>query len=490
MAPQRPSWCVAALIAFAPWATAQCPESLSFMSGMPTGMSLADDPAVPFDATQVYVTEAGFSQAAPLEWPALGASIHFRLNDILANCTTATLDVNAMSLGQDFLLINDATGVIEIPNNRWAAFNFSVAKTARGSVGSLVEQEAATPDGPGADLFSYAFLGSALPPELMGQAQRTHDSREIDLGDGAVAQREIDAIDQYMPLYRLDPALAATMPPAPTIYFSLSASTVGAAPPFWFSGTPNSSASILRVDWQPSVLSWGCPTLFKPYFDLGLSINDDIDALAIDIERARIVFSTTNLARDQLEFVPCVQDNPTPKPVKETQPDGTEKKVTEKMGLLDDDDVDGVCGIDPSIRRRTGALGTAINTMFYAIGTPTAPVFPPADTLQASAIRVDSPLGPAFYSQIVGWPPVTGQGPGIALLTFSPAGTLNPLFAIDGGFRNDVMPIHCGDPYGVRWLFPPNWVLHMPTLEFDLRWFVANVALTELRDAHPLRIRL
>lgn len=470
---------------------AQCPGSLSFMSGLPTGMSMADDAAVPFDATQVYLTRPGFSDAAPPEWPAAGAAIHFRLNDILASCSGANLDVNAMSLGQDWLLIDDNTGIIDIPANRWAAFNFSVSRAATGAANGIVAQEAAQPDGPGADLFSYAFLGSTLPDELMGKTQRMHDSREIDVGDGSMNRRDIDAIDQYMPLYRLDPVLAATMPPAPKIYFSLSSASAAIAPTWWFSGTFPSGATILQVAWNPSSNTWSCPSLFKPYFDLGLLVTDDVDALALDIERARLVFSTTDTTRDQLEFISCSLDIAVPVPVKEHQEVGPPKKVTEKMGLLEGDDVDGVCGIDPSITRRLGTVhGTIVNTIFYVLGTPVDPVFPPANTLQASAFRIDTAAGPTVFSQLVGWPPHTGQGPGLALLTFSPAGQLNPLFAIDGGVRTHIMPVHCGDPYRAEFVFPPNWVLHAPTLEFDMRWFVADLALTELQDAHPLRVRL
>ena len=107
--------------------------------------------------------------------------------------------------------------------------------------------------------------------------------------------------------------------------------------------------------------------------------------------------------------------------------------------------------------------------------------------MQATAFRRQNGAIPQLATRLIGWPTHTGFGPGIALCTFSPPGMLAPLTALGGGFR-DVTPVFCGDPQEVILNVPPGLIL--TNFDFDIRWFVADLALTEIHDVHPLRIRL
>lgn len=464
---------------------AQCPSSLSFLAGAPTGISLDQNPANPFDATELYFNQAGLQSAAPNPWPATPTGVGFRIRDRLLACgSNPPPDINAMSIGQDWILADDNTGRIQMPNNRWAVINFSVSPNARGRDQSRIRTESNSRDGAGADIFTYVLPGSALPAEIVDRTFRSQDSTEINVGSGnpgSQRRSNVDAIDNFMALYGLDRGMVATLPQRPTFFFTVSRASLPLANPGWFRGTTPSAASILRMDRISSTAGWSCPTLYKAYSDLGLNAGDDVDALAIDLFRQRILYSTTDTTVNQIQFIFC-GGNDTAVPVDYADDTGT--PVTQKIGLLDDDDVDGLCGIDPSIRR--GQL-TAVNTWHYFHATPTQKVFPYRGTLGACAWRTRTPGGQAIFTQLVGWPPVTGPGPGIALCTFSPPNQFGPLVSLSGQARN-VAPLFCGDPR--TFTLPIPAALTIPNFEFDLRWFVADSMLTEIHDAHPLRVIL
>ncbi len=461
---------------------AQCDPSLSFLAGAPTGISLAENAAVPFDGSHVYFTEVGLHTNPPAPWSSPPFTLNFNIRDeMVASGAANPPDINAHSLGQDWLLVDPTTARIDVPVDRWGVLNFSVTRTTVGAPNSTVHAEAQSPDGPGADLFTYTLPGSTLPSELVDKVTRSHDSREIDVGTG-LAQREVDALDQFMSLYTLDPALLTTLPITPMYFFSVSAATVGQVPAFWWNGTPPSAATILMMQFTTPSAGWTPPSVFKTFAEIGLTQADDIDALAIDLANEQIVFSTTNPTLDPILFLDCSTDFAIPEPLKD--PIGTPVKT--KIGLLEGDDVDAVCGIDPSVR--AGSL-TNLNAWYYFCGTPTAPVIPaPANpTVQASAFKRQNLGTPQLVTQLVGWPTQTGVGPGIALCTFSPPGMASPLLTLGSSFRN-VTPVFCGDPKRVVINVPLGLIL--TNFDFDLRWWVADLALTEIHDVHPLRIRL
>jgi hypothetical protein len=255
----------------------------------------------------------------------------------------------------------------------------------------------------------------------------------------------------------------------------------------WWGGTTPSAATILQMTWTPSTPgglpgAWSCPRVFKRFDDLGLRANEDLDALAVDLVNQRILFSTKTRARDELLFVYCGTDGAvTPKTLWN---DATNDKVEYDVGLFGDDDLDGVCGIDPSVR---ASQSGAFNILHFYAATPMATLLPPSNRLQASCFKINLATGPAIRSQLVGWPPHTGVGAGWAACFFAPPNMLGPLIPLLGEMR-DVTPVFCGDPRVMTLSVPANKTLMH--FEFDLRWFVIDAAATEIQDAHPLRIRL
>lgn len=463
-------------------AAAQCPPSLSFLAGVPTAVSFAEtQPGLAYDTSAAYFAGAGFHRTPPTEWPA-GTGIHFRLRDALANCapTGATLpDIDAMSTGLDWVLVDGTTGQVQVPPNRWAVINLSVSWTSRGTAASLIAQESGGANGAGSDLFSYVMGGSSLPAELVSELTRTHDDSEIDVGAGG-AIRDVDALDQFMPMWNADPELAAMMPDRPSIFFSVSNATLTNVPTTWWGGTPRSGATIFRIIWSPTTNGWSCPRVYKTFADLGLQQTEDIDALALDFSADKMLISTKTRSRNEILVVECATDGPVmPIEVKEGV-----TPVSDKIGLVPDDDVDALCGIDPSFR--VTQPGIDPNPWFYYCGTPLPQFFVPRGTAEASAFRIRRPGGAALHIQMVGWPPLTGQGPGLAALLFSPPNQFGPFVSLLGEFRNPA-PFFCGDPRTFVLNLPAGLPLHF---EFDLRWFLADNPVTEFYDTHPLRIRL
>jgi hypothetical protein len=461
--------CSAALGAAA--AGAQCPESHSFFAGIPAALSVAEDPAVPFDPAQLLHKPVGFHTALPTAWP----TPQFRLRDVMIQHGAVTPpDVDAFSTGQDWLLI-DCNGAVQVPTDRWGALTFSVSRTSQGREGSAIRSEAVSAAGAGADVFSYVFRGSALPGELVGVTTRAQDDREIDLGGGA--PREIDALDHYAPLYLLSRTFRTILPANPQMFFSVSRATIPRVPTAWWGGTPRSAASIFVTAFNPATGGWNQPRIHLRFDQLGLTSTEDVDALAIDLAAARVLFSTKTASRNQLLVASTCLDGAVAVTVTEG---GT--PLTVRLDLLEGDDVDAVCGIDPSVRARPN--GPA-NPFFFFMGTPVAKLFP-GDTVRASVFRDVVGGNDVLRSYCVGWPS-RGPGAGFAALLLAPAGALSPLFPLTLQNRN-LAAVWCGDPRSHVITIPPALVFSAVAVDF--RWIVGDSPITELVDAHPLRIRL
>jgi hypothetical protein len=458
-------------------ALAQCPESHGMFAGLATALSHDRDLRVPLGASTVYVKRQGFLGVAPSAPFAPAGQPDFDLDRMFRLCSaTALPDVDALSIGQDWVLADDTTGEVQVPPNRWAALTVSVTRKSRGAPGSRLARELANSDGAAADVFSYILKGSALPPEVISVTERALDSREIDLGRGD--QRNVDALDHLIPLYGLDPgAVGATLPPNPTVYFSVTTASLRDVPATWFGNTPPSGATILQATWVRG--QWTCPRPYKTFRDLGLAETEDLDGLAVDLLNQRLLFSTTTRTRDPILFLDCKQDMMIPVPYVEGG-----VPVSTKIGLIEDDDVDGICAMDPSLRSR----GNAPNPLFHAIGSPRPRLLPPSGPVSASAFRDYQGGVLRVCSHVVGWPPVTGVGPGLAVAFLSLDFMPNPWLFVGQFARTPVNPPFCGDPHQVCLAIPA--VLSLTGRYVDFHWFVADSALTNLGEAHPIRMRL
>lgn len=458
---------LAALAALVAAATAQ--ESRGPFVGLPAALSL-DPGAHGLGGAATLAKPAGFATQ-----PA-GAAVH-DLQAILAAHGGTGLDVDDFSTGLDWVQADDATGRVVVPQDQWAAITLSVTAATVGHPGSRLAAEAALPEGAGAALFSYVFPGSALPAPLVDAVERVHARTEL----GLPAAADLDAVDQLMPMWE-QPDLLPLLPAVRRIYFTVDAGSVALVPVAWWGISPppdaRSGATILFVEARPGA-AWSQPAIWKTPRELGLLPSDDIDGLAIDEIDQRIVLSTRTPALAPLLFLYYGTDGPVPVPLATS--DGT--PVGLKIGLVQNDDVDAVCAMDPSVRSH----GNEPNAQFLHLGTPRPPALLPA-TLNGSACRGTANNTAVLHTWLTGWPPQTGPGPGLAALFLTFGDNLQPAFPLGPLFFRDATPVFAGDPQHHRVPIPA--AIQPGSLRVTLRWFAADAAFTELAEAWPVQVRV
>lgn len=470
-------------------------QSAAPFAGAPVQISLTQAAGAP----NALLKCEGFPAAAPVVWPA-GPGPRFDLdwafrNLLSVGCSVGTTsplpDVDAMSIGIDWVL-SDANGKVEVPAGRWGSLNFSVSSTAAGVAGSAVAKEAAAPEGAGAGMFSFVLPGSVAPAYLVGRTHRALHQDEVGLPNRRV---DLDGIDQFIPLYRLDPATMSTsgLATQPTLYFSVSNATIAAVPASWWGNTPRSGATILATTWNAATLKWGCVQPWKTFRDLGLDQCEDIDALAIDIPGLRVLFSTRidrackPTPRPQILFLDCSAD--APNPVEYTTQGG--QPVSDAAGLLRSDEVDAVCSLDPFAPLR-GTNPPRQNTMRVAYGTPEiALTFPGvAPTLEGSSFLGCWPgAGPALLTSFgLGWPGA-GASPGFAAAYATFPGFAVPPILL-GGFVRNPGSVFEGDPMAVKIPIPAAVRFLNPALRIGVTWVAIETATSRLGQAHRVGIDL
>jgi hypothetical protein len=463
---------------FGPMLAAQCPPSEGTFAGAPVALSTREATGATHDPAQIHRKKIGFLTTPPSA-PTF-PSINFDLSTALRSCAVGTPpDVDAVSIGLDWILADNSTGKVAIPRDRWATLLFSVTPGTMGKEGGAIRTETGRPDGAAADVFSFWLPGSTIPNELVARTQRAVDSREVDLGLRST-NNDIDGLDLFIPMYGLEPAVLAMLPIEPRIFFSVSAATLGRAPLTWFGGGKASAATVLSVRWIVGTKTWSCPSPFLTYAQLGLDVEEDLDALALDLENQRVLFSTKTSRRNPILFTYYGTDA-----VAAAVPyvDVDNVPISEKIGLIGDDDVDAICGIDPSIRSK----GSAPNPAFFVFAAPRpTTILPYKPDLSASSFRDYASPTISLQTFVVGWPP-TGPGNGFAALFLTLPDSFNPAVLLAAPPRNLLSPF-CGDPRGASLTIPGNLSLHGAALW--LRWLVVDQPPMTFAEAHPLQVRL
>lgn len=422
---------------------------------LPHGFSVDAATALPGAGTGTLVwSEAGFDTAPPAAAlpPGTPGTPNF------STWLPAPLDVDAFSLGHDWVLANDF-GEIEVPPGHWGAITFSVRRTTAGLPGSLIAAEVARPDGAAADVFAYILPGSALPPPIVGIPFRAQDSTETATYQGGV-RANLDAHDLYVALLYLEnPQLAALLPP-PTIFFSVTAAAAPMIPMAW---TPvaglRSGATVFATTWVPATSSWTMPVPYLAPSALGLTAAEDVDALALDLIRGRILFSTDPAmpppagARNAVLFSRGTGSNSIYR-----LPGLPIRPVTTEVGLgIAPDDVDGICALDP------GGPGQPSQIRLpFMLGTAQQPLLPSAPTrLQASAFRRFDPQAniETLESWMTGWPPPGNPQPGFAVVGLAIGSPLGPYATLGLFTRPLVTNPFQGHPEHVTQVIPPSFSL-------------------------------
>ena len=417
------------------------------------------------------------------------------LQAILAQFGGAGLEVDDFSTGRDDVLV-DSNGVIAVPGGAWGAFTFSFTNGAVGQANSrlaaeVAEAAAAVPPATvGGVVFSWILPGSFnVPAALIGRVERSHSRRE--LGLSSVGNPEVDALDtpivlgfDQSNLTTLEPQLLPFLPTPQRIYFTLSSAAAAAAPMAWWqqAGTPStpSGATILYVERTSQFAGgWTPPRVFCSCLRLGLSPTFDIDALAYDDANQKLVFSLVgNTPFDQLSFVDLGNDGGPPVPVK--GPGNT--PVSQAVGAAQGDDIDAVCTLDPQLRTQ----GWVPDDFGASCGTPRAPFMPALYPvgMNASAFRRFEGGNRFYDTWLLGYPPATGVGPGIAVLLLTLGDTTSPAITATFQVRVPTSAVP-GDPRPYSLAVPPAYAL--VGLPVTFRWFAADSGFVQLAQAHPVK---
>lgn len=396
-------------------------------------------------------TRSEFSSAPPPGWTPTPPRPDF--STVLGGLA---LDLDGFSVGYDYIQ-STATGLALIPPGNWAAITFSVTRTTAGTPGGRIATEAASPDGAAADVFFYVLPGSSLPPELVDRTMRNQDSTEIN-ADAPGVPGNLDAHDIYASLiFNENPQLIPTLPFV-SVFFTVTSAAVPSVPAAWWGGAPPSGATILRRDWVGG--AWTPPYPFLTPTDLGLVPLEDVDALAVDLIRGHVLFSTTRPAatpgaplRDPVLYHRLGSPgNFTYRTIAGQPP--TAVPVSDRLGLDPSggiDDVDGICALDPGPGgqpRLDRVIGTPVNVRLL----PTAPT-----QLGVSVIRRRQQVGTQeqFVSHMTGWPTPNTPMPGLAFTLLTVGMPTNPYVTAAVQARNPTPPFQ-GDPRQFVWHIPSN----------------------------------
>jgi len=477
-------------------AAAQNNESRGVLAGAATTMLVDGGNGGAADA-ETLVHPNGFSQAAPLTFPnSPGAPSLARVFAMHGN--PSGIDVDAFSTGRDDLLIN-SQGQLDVPPQNWSVWSFSLRVGAVGKAGSRIEAEAQT-GAVGAALFSYILPGSNLPPEVIDVTERSHSRKELGIGNGP--NTEIDGLDFPMILGRdqqlnpgpfpgvaIEPGFVPLLPIPETIYFSVTDASKNNVPTSWWNtlggfATAPSGASILCVMRTSFGSPWSAPRVYLPYFELGLGVDEDVDAVAIDTVRENVVYSVAGLQRDQfLYYYFGTDDGGAPPATPVTTTGG--QPVSNQVGKASIDDVDAICTLDPVIGS-AGAPPPGGDDFGSSCGAP-QPGLLGVPEISGSAYRRFQ--GGTIYVDtfLVGWPPVAGPAPGFAaaFLTIGNSLQLLPIGGIQVRDPSNQIP---GDPRTATFVLPATMAL--TNFDCTCRWVALDFVTAEIAEAWPARLFL
>ncbi len=485
----RPPCPVAALVAAVVSCVslpAQVP-SRGVLAGAPVAV-LVDGGLAPGADAETRVHRNGFSLQPTVPMPAAPGSPDLR-QVLTLHGAPAGLDVDDLSTGRDDVLF-DTNGVMAVPPSSWGVLSFSLHSGAVGMPGSRIAQQAAEGD-IGATLFSWVLPGSAVPPQLIGSTERSHSRQELGLAGAGVI--EVDGLDVPMllgldqqGLSQLEPGFDALILAPQAIYFTVSHATRHLVPASWwlFAGNPtlSSGASILRVLKSSQFGPWSAPHVFVPYGVLGLTRDEDIDGLAYDAVREKLLFSMVGTLRDQLLFHDIGTDAPGHTDAK--LPDGIDK-VSDHVGKAQNDDWDAICTLDPQIRS-VGSPPPPGDDFGSSCGSPRQGLLG-VPSVHGTAFRRRQGAETLFDAWLIGWPPVAGQGPGYAVL-FVTIGADLTLHQVGPVQVRDPLAAVPGDPRHQELVIPP--VLALTGFDLTFRWAAVDITLAEIAEAWPMQVFL
>ena len=457
---------------------AQDDSSESPLLAIAQGFSIDPATVVPgSDSATLLFTPSDFSTTPPAPLlPTPGLPDFTTVLDGLA------LDMDAFSVGLDYIQ-STPTGVALVPPGNWAAVTFSVTRATAGAAGGRIAGEVASGTAEG-DVFVYVLPGSALPPQLVDRTMRNQDSSEMNI-DSPGAPGDIDAHDIYVSLiFEENPQLVPLLPFI-SVFFSIKTASLAAVPAAWWGGTPVSGATVFRRDWLGA--SWSTPAPFLIPSDLGLLPAEDVDAVAVDLFRGRVLFSTTRPPSPAVPLRNPILYHALGSPGNVVYVTSTGVPVSDRIGVVTVggiDDVDGICALDPG-------PGAVIN-FDRIIGTPQQSLIPTLPSQLASAVfRRRAPGGGQleFVTYAAGWPQPGVPSQGVAALLIAPVSPFGPHTLFYGAARPNPL-----SPYSSFAGHPERAVIQIPNnplllgADIYFQWVVFEAALIDV--ALPIGIKI
>lgn len=473
---------------------AQNNESRGVLAGAATTILVDGGNGANADA-ETLVHPNGFAQAAPMTFPSSFGSPS--LTQVFAmHGNPSGIDVDAFSTGRDDLLINDQ-GELDVPPVNWSVWSFSLRVGSAGKPGSRIAEEA-TSGSVGSALFSYILPGSNLPAEVVDQTERSHSRRDLGIGTGPTT--EIDGVDFPLILGRdqglnvagpgiaVEPGFVSLIPIPEVMYFSVTNASKHNVPASWWTTlggvtTPPSGASILCCLRTSFGSPWTAPRVYMPFFELGLGVTEDLDALAIDPVRENVLYSVAGTTRDQFLFYYFGTTDGAAPPATPVTSNG--QPVSDKVGKAVIDDVDAVCTLDPVIGS-IGAPPPGGDDFGSSCGAP-QPGLLGVPEISGSAYRRYENGTIHVDTFMVGWPPNAGVAPGFAA-AFLTVGNSLVLLPIGGIHVRDASNMIAGDPQTETFVLPATMAL--TNFDCTCRWVALDFSTGEIAEAWPSRLFL
>lgn len=345
--------------------------------------------------------------------------------------------LDAISSGND-QLVYDASGVFQgDAMGGWATLVVTVDHNAQGATGGPLWDRRASGADVGGDIYSYGADDSqGMEDAMLGLPMLEIPREAVNLPAGT----DVQSIDLFLPMIAAnggtsDPLFQNTT----NFYFSLTSASAASLAPLW--NLAINGATILKIVWTPGTSTtaghWSAPQVFFSSNDLGLTAEDDVDALALATTNipnwfngTPIIVSTTHPTRNQiLALINQGTPNRVLVPLQ-----GGGGPITAGIKLIGTDNVTGLAGMDPDYGNWSKRIGAPIEpsreTAPSGLPNPaTSLTRPGTRPLGLSVIATTSGHCSSFRSdntvQVTGWgiPGVANQSAGTIYFAIAPEPT-------------------------------------------------------------------
>ncbi|MEZ5966175.1 MAG: hypothetical protein R3F56_20225 [Planctomycetota bacterium] len=268
------------------------------------------------------------------------------------------VELDAMSTGNDHIPTPSATGVLDPGQDGWLAFTFSVR---HGSMRTNSVMAARAPQVEG-DIYGYFVPGASVVVET-GVPSAVVDQLFFEQGPehiGLLPTADIDAHDAYAPYVQAgESAPSALLFRNDAFFFSVTPASAAALNTQFggFSGVPVHAADVYVVYWDSMQGAWEKPELFRSFAQLGLTSQDDVDALAVRSIASHVLpdvvmFSTRN-PDPNLTLLVQIPGTSTSVPPKD--------RFNQPIRLINSGDIDAVSVYDPEFATYNRRLGWPVS---------------------------------------------------------------------------------------------------------------------------------